>query len=363
MILFFYFYIMAISSQFIYQFSSTTEQDVGLGIRDLNYVKIKDHFYYSEQDIKSNHFILTQLKDTTARIILAIPDIKLYYPLQSYKIRNIAFAEEKLAIVLNNYIIAYYMQDDFKTYKIFDLEQIFQNVENVRVSNNFYIQKNRIFGMYDFYDANINEKEDYHFWYFDIDNVKNNKFISFPPPKAFFYTIFQPRSIIDYSNGRILTTDILNYKMYIRDIEGNIRDSIIRDIPDWTTPKINDETKVEDPRLLIREIQSDTTQISLIHRADFLTQKRILVTYSMENRRESGDPYLYNLLYDIWEESDGNWTLIEKEVSINSLQKNNYMLPDLFFGMNYQILDNYFISTYFNRDTYSDFRIIVRKIE
>jgi hypothetical protein len=146
-------------------------------------------------------------------------------------------------------------------------------------------------------------------------------------------------------------------------MKGNIQDSIYRNISDWEKPQIPEHLKSKDPWLIISQIQSDTTKISLIHRADFLTDNKILITYSMENRRPENDFYIYHLYFDIWEEIDNQWTLVEKDVSINSLQRNDYTKPDVFFGMDYEISNGFFIFPYYNRDTYSDFKIIVRKIK
>ncbi len=350
---------------FDFNFASNTNQEVAIGTKEYSYVKINADIYCTNRQITTNSiFTLNKLEDISSdKIELKIPKLKLNYPLGMYTIRNLAFGEGKLALILSDYVIIYNEVDSFSTCTWFNLKNIFPDREYAGVSRNMYLEDNKIFGMYDIYDAIEKEEEDYHFWCLNLENIENSKYLSFPPPKAFFYTIFQPRSIIDYSEGKILTSEILKYKLYLRNMNGNIQDSIIREIPDWVSSNLHKDSKDKNWRNYVQKIQSDTTKVSLIHRADFLTKDKILVTYSMENRRKEGDISVYDLYYDVWKNIDGVWELVKKDVSMNSLQQKDYSKSNLFFSMDYKILDGHLISTHFNRETYSDYKIIVRDIK
>ncbi len=329
-----------------------------------SFVKIDEEIYRFEQAVYThNIFTLKEIKDSTKTIVLEFPEIKSRVESQSTtEVRLMDYDNGLLVIKIDRMICIFNKYDGFKLQKYYDLDKIFPNKKYVSAEK-LCIKDYKVIGIYDHFSTFDVKGEQFYFWTIDLKNDANNKFTSLEPPAAYYYTIFQPRNIMDYSKNKILTSEIIDYKIYIRDMDGKIQDSISRDIEDWVFPNLNEENEGQDPRETIRQIQSDTSKLSLMHRVDFLTYSKILVTYSMEHRRAKGDEDTYNLYYDTWEYENGEWILTDKDVSHNQMEKQDYTDANLTFDMDYYIFGNSFVHPYYNRNTYSDYRIIVRDIE
>ncbi len=328
-----------------------------------SFVKIEKSIYYFEKGTYRHNFLtLKDIQDSTKTITLDFPDVKSRVERPIWEVRMMAYNDGILAAQVNQSICIFRKDKDFEFQKIYNLEEIFQEMQSVYTAN-LKIENDKIIGTYDHFSTFNKEGEEFYIWTIDLKKDDNHKILCIDPPAAYYYTLFQPRRVMDYSNGKILTSEIIKYQMYIRDMNGNITDSISRDIDDWVSPKLSKEYGKQNPYETIRQIQSDTNKLSLIHRADFLTDNKILVTYSMEHKREEGDNYTYNMYYDIWEKRNGKWILSVKDVSKNKMESGDYTKQNLDFGMDYYIFDEYIVHRYYNLKSYSDYRIIVRYIE
>ncbi len=345
-----------------YDYSAEME-DATYFTKRTSFVKIDNEIYRFEQAVYThNIFTLKEIKDSTKTIVLDFPEIRSRVESPIWEIRRIVYNKGTLVVMVNSSICIFTKSSGYELQKVYDLEKVFPGHRRV-YADKLQIENNKIIGTYDSFSTFDIKGEQFYFWTIDLKNDANNKFISLDPPAAYFYTIFQPRNMMDYSNNKILTSEIIDYKIYIRDMDGKIQDSISREIEDWVYPNLKEGYEDQDPRETIRQIQSDTSKLSLMHRVDFLTDSKLLVAYSMEHRRAKGDEDTHNLYYDTWEYENGKWILTAKDVSQNQMEKQDYTDANLTFGMDYYIFGNSFVHPYYNRKTYSDYRIIVRDIE
>ncbi len=345
-----------------YDYSAEME-DATYFTKRTSFVKIDEEIYRFEQAVYThNIFTLKEIKDSTKTILLEFPEIKSRVESPIWEIRRMHYNKGTLAVMVNSSICIFTKSSGYELQKVYDLEKVFPGHRSVH-ADKIQIENNIIIGTYDSFSTFDVKGEQFYFWTIDLNNDANNKFTSLEPPAAYYYTIFQPRNMMDYSNNTLLTSEIIEYKIYIRDMNGNIMDSISRDIEDWVYPNLNEVYQDQDPRETIRPIQSDTNKLSLMHRVDFLSDSKILVTYSMEHRRAVDDNNIYNLYYDIWENQNGTWALTKKDVSKNAMEKQDCTNSNLTYGMDYYILGNSFVHPFYNSITYSDYRIIVRHIK
>lgn len=147
--------------------------------------------------------------------------------------------------------------------------------------------------------------------YFTIIDARDGNILyekNLNDPFGVQFTLFQPRSVIDFSNGYLILAHIAKYNISIYNNKLERLYLLQRVPPNWlaisdttfmkmTVPKVGDSYNVKS---LIDSLRPFINKMSLIERASFLDDSTIIVSWSNQN-----DKY-----YDLWRKSKDKWGLI-----------------------------------------------------
>ncbi len=146
-----------------------------------------------------------------------------------------------------------------------------------------------------------------------IIDIIQEKFVlksELPDPQGVNFTLFTPRKLIDYDDGKLLLSDATNYLIRIFDNDLNILDTISRKPIKWQYIDDNSYNKVKLPKLIngsydvkatINSLRPLLNSGSLIKKVNFINNYTILISWIDEIKQTN---------FDIWEEIDGDWTLV-----------------------------------------------------
>jgi hypothetical protein len=325
------------------------------------YCFVEDDLYYLSDNPDSNCVVtLNCLSDTNkSDISLTIPSNLLQYKCNKNSIK-ITSSDGLIAVGIRNLILLYNRnQDNFELLNLFDVASIFDTKLTLSFDR-IKLIAGKIIGFKDNYHAKYRTGTVFSCFEIDIKDSNNNQIRTFNEPEGFYWTLFQPRIIIDATANQILTTDITKYSIKIFDNKGEIKDSLLRNIPDWkavTYPMTKFDGK--HPTSIISYLQSDTTTTSLIHKAEFVNDSLIFVTYSIADEEET--EYTYHEYHDLWTKKDGRWSLKQETIDGKELRKNKSHNITAPLNVEYEIFDGRILTFNFDyRDRQNNYVLIRR---
>lgn len=172
-------------------------------------------------------------------------------------------------------------------------------------------------------------------------NVKTNKLENtyyFPPPEGIRFTKLKPRKVIDYKKGNILIADITSYKINIYTLEGELLNSIHRDVDCFVSEEKENHSGRVNPRGLMKAFK----ERCLISNANFIYDDLIMVTYQKPSPDENS---YYQTKHDLWELKGNKWELIQQDLSFDYDPQSSFHPEKFGFTSSYIIDDNIISAT------------------
>ncbi len=301
---------------------------------------------YKQVDTNCN-FLIKNCKDTNQNVIVKIPDFILKEGCNRFSVDCIDIRNDSIFVLLRTYLIMYKMLgNEAILFKYINLEDIFHKNLLYYASNSLKIRGNKIYGL----NENYHTKRDstFYYWYYDIKEPGNSKFVNLPEPKGFYWTLFKPRQILDISEKEILMTDITEYSIKVKNLNSGKTDTLTRTIPNWKAVCYSTlKFKNRHPAQVINFFQNDTNTISTMNNIQFIDDNRIFVCYSFVNNDETTSQ-LYNLYYDIWERVNGKWVLTKSDIDSQQFSDSNENKVYSAIGNNYIFTKGKMITTHYD---------------
>ncbi|GAB1372266.1 hypothetical protein MASR1M45_23280 [Candidatus Kapaibacterium sp.] len=315
----------------------------------IDYISINDDIYLYETIIsKDCKIFLKNLNDQNKEYVLELdPEFSKFKTCNKILISNIQSIKDTLLFVTSDKVLKYYFDtvgDKFDLIEVINLEEIFKK-PILYYGTKIFLEYPYLYGWNDLYNSK-NSSNNLYYYKVDLNNLNIREFIELDLPKGFYWTLFQPRNIIDFTNGKFLYTNVTEYEIYIHNFSKGIIDTIKRDLPDWRSNTFSN-TKFSGihPVQIAETLQKESETNCLIHRASFVNDSTILVCYSgIENEKKGGQ--LYSFYYDIWKYYDNKW-YIKNEHKDKFLLNSN---KELSINQSYRILFNNIFSIQLNED-------------
>ncbi|PKL85206.1 MAG: hypothetical protein CVV22_09260 [Ignavibacteriae bacterium HGW-Ignavibacteriae-1] len=294
-------------------------------------VEINNKMYYYDRMLSQDCSIaLVNIEDSTDIINLIIEVDWLYTNnCEKYLMTNICSDADTLIFCVAKKVIKYVYDGstELKLDKIYDLDEIFKQ-DRLYYANRIILDKGILVGLSDTYRPKSSNKDDLFSWQLSLSDT-NHRFINIEYTKGFYWTLFQPRNVIDYFQGSYAVTDITNYSIYIKDKNFQTLDTLTRKFDNWKANTYElEKFDGKHPMAVISFLQSDTITRNLIHRVNFLDANHLLVCYSDNDDLFLDSSHsLYNFKYDIWAKKDNHWFLESSDISLSEdKMHNSYIL-------------------------------------
>lgn len=307
------------------------------GLSRINWVdivEVNNKMYYYDRKLDHDCSIrLINIKDST-EIIKLIIDVGMLYTIncEKYIITNICSDADTLIFCIANKAIRYVYDGatELNSDKIYDLEEIFKQ-DRLYYANRLVLDKGILVGLSDKYLPKSYNKDNLFSWQLNLSDT-NHSFEIYEDTKGFYWTLFQPRNVIDYFQGSYAVTDITNYSIYIKDKNFQPVDTLTRKFDNWKANTYElEKFEGKHPMEVISYLQSDTITRNLIHRVNFLDPNHILVCFSdNDDLFLDSSQSLYNFKYDLWAKKDNDWFLESSDISLSEDKiHNNYILQHI----------------------------------
>lgn len=178
-------------------------------------------------------------------------------------------------------------------------------------------------------------KNNYYYFKINLSDFKDNEFFNFEYPINFSWTLFQPKTIIDFSANSFLKSELTSYKIEVFDLENNLKATIKRDIESWvadTSDFISDG--YNNFNEFIAKKHENIGNISLIHKVNFINPELIMVCYSRNDENKKASENL-NVFYDFWGYENSEWSLTHSDIHKSDIVKNK----GRFIYQQYKVVD------------------------
>ncbi len=286
-------------------------------------VYTNDNLYYiiPKTDSVCNFTLKNISKSLTKEIKIYIPDSLFTYECKRSNISSADITNDSLFVLIYKYLLVYkFSNDSDSLINIINLNDLF-NKNLLYYANSIKVKDNKIYGLNEYYHTKRDST--FYYWYYDIKEPVNSKFIYLTEPKGYYWTLFQPRQILDISEKELIMTDLTEYSIKVSNLNSGKTDTLIRTIPNWKAVYYpTSKFKNQHPAQVINFLQNDTNTISTMNNIQFIDENRIFVCYSFVNKDETSSQ-LYNLYYDIWERIDGKWALTKSDIDNNQFSDSN----------------------------------------
>jgi hypothetical protein len=236
------------------------------------------------------------------------------------------------------------LKDEVVFFEVIDLEKIF-NKQILYYGTKIFLDYPYLYGWNDAYNSKRNA---YNLYYYNVNlnNINNCEFFEIDLPKGFYWTLFQPRNVLDFTEGKYSYSHITEYEIYINNINTGIIDTIKRNVPNWKSNTYsNDKFNGLHPVQIAETLQNDSLYTSLIHRVNFINESTLLVCYS-NSRDENKNGQLYSFTYDVWKYYGSKWHF-HKEYT-DSFKLNT--IKNISILQSYKIYENNIYSLQLNED-------------
>lgn len=287
-------------------------------------------------------------KSLTKEIKIYIPDSLFTYECSRSNISSADINKDTLIVLIYKYLLIYKLSDDSASLiNIINLNELF-NKDLLYLANSIKIKGNKLYGMNEYYHTKRDST--FYYWCYDIKEPTNSKFIYLPEPKGYYWTLFQPRQIMDVSENEVITTDITEYSIRVENLKNGKTDTLTRTIPNWLAAYYpTSKFKDRHPGQVIEFLQNDTSTISTMNNIQFIDDNRIFVCYSFVNNDETSSQ-LYDLYYDIWERVNGKWLLTKADIDNKQFSDSNENKAFSKIGNSYYICNGKMISTHYSHE-------------
>ncbi len=142
----------------------------------------------------------------------------------------------------------------------------------------------------------------------DLSKMAVSKKRNLPMPKGSAFSSMKPREIFSFYNGKIIVSDITEYKIRIYNYNLELINNINYKPVNWKSNSklISEIENCKDFNTFRAEIEK-YKNISLIERVVFLNDTTLMVTWLRSSYPD--------LVCDIWIKKNNNWTILESEIS------------------------------------------------
>ncbi|MBX3043406.1 MAG: hypothetical protein KIT33_05415 [Candidatus Kapabacteria bacterium] len=293
---------------------------------NIDYLKFNNDYFYYDKEINDNCMISMHNLNNSEKEYYLHMDKSLTNTNSCSKviISNIVSVQDSIYFVLARKLLKYVYnkQSDLFLFQEFtDLDFYFQKGIQY-YANKLYLQYPYLIGA----KCEFNPRfPDHNYYYFKVNlsDYKDNSFKDIAYPSNFYWTLFQPKSIIDFAQDVQLRSELSNYKIDIFDFNNNLLTTLSREIVDW----VGDSTDFEFDGItnfnyFISEKHRIISEISLVHKVNFINPNLIMVCYSKADSSKKSIENL-NIFYDFWKQEEGSWNLVKSDIHKEDIVKNN----------------------------------------
>ena len=311
-------------------------------------VYTNDNLYYiiPKTDSVCNFTLKNISESLTKEIKIHIPDSLFTYECKRSNISSADITNDSLFVLIYKYLLVYkFSNDSDSLINIINLNDLFHK-NLLYYANSIKIKGNKVYGLNEYYHTKRDST--FYYWYYDINEPGNSKFIQLPEPKGYYWTLFQPRQVLDISENEVITTDITEYSIKVINLINGKTDTLTRRIPNWKAVYyLTSKFKNQHPAQVISFLQNDTNTISTMNNIQFIDENKIFVCYSFVNNDETSSQ-LYNLYYDIWERVDGKWVLTKSDIDSKQFSDSNENKAFSKIGNRYYLYNGKIITTHYD---------------
>ncbi len=315
-------------------------------LQNIDYCFINGELAYYSKLINNNCEIkLYSISNSPKKYVIHInKELNNFNTCNKTLISNIVNYKDSIYLITSQKILKYFYNpliDSIEFSNYIDLIEIF-NRNILYYAQQIYLDYPYFYGIKSKFNSIKHDEESFYYFKINLKNYLDNKFYNIDYPDGFYWTIATPRNIIDFYNNHYLVSSVTNYEIKIFDINDNLINIIKRKPSFWkaTTYKL-EKFKNKHPVEIFNFIKDDSTTKTIIHRANFLDENRILICYS--NEKEDSEK-LFDFFFDLWEKRNNKWQLIENDIDIEILKEK--------FGIeinaSYNIFDNKLLITEFD---------------
>lgn len=316
-----------------------------------NFILDGDKTYHYTNSLDSNYilrvFIESHHKTDTHFIQLPIEKIPVRYRNDSFT--DIEIKSDTLIVLYRNFIFIY--QFDKRKYNFvdsYDLSSLVAKPSDI-YSERIILSNGIVVGVNDYFNSK-RKNCGFFSWFINLKDSSQNRFLCFPPPKGYYWSIQGPRTLIDFRNETFVCSDITEYNLYFYDMNGKLINSVSRRLNHWqatTIPLENFENK--NPQAIWSGLQNSKATLSQIHRVNFIDENTIFVCYSHKFPTDDEDIY-YHEFYDIWKKKKGKWELEIADIDAFILDKYGKDTSNSTFERNYVVSEGKIISFHADYD-------------
>lgn len=329
------------------------------------FISMDNTIYTYDKNINENkEFVLKPMYDKSKnKYYVKLPESILIPNISKDNISTATYSNDELVVIYRTHILNYIKKNNkFELVKINNVNSLFE--QDLKSACHFVLSdENYIVGLEDFYRTYNNDKY-FYYWYIDKRDSNNKKFVNLPIPKGFYWTVMQPRMIIDYKDEKILTSDLTEYSLKIYNLSGELTDSIKRNIPHWFAQTRDVYSRKPTAQQLYYAMQKHDSTRSLIHKVNFVDANTIFVCYS--HKFKDDDPkMIYHLFYDLWVKNleTNTWELKFSDLDDEQLKKSEKLTANSGIGNNYSWLNGKLLSFHTNYDNEEPYDLLIRELK
>ncbi len=283
-----------------------------------------DHFYY-DREINDNCLVNLYSFKNHEKVYVLYIDKSMTNTNSCSKvlISNIVSIHDSIYFVSGQKLLKYVYNeksDMFLFFEFIDLEYYFR--KNIKYyAGTLHLQYPYLIGSKSEFNPRYPENN-YYYFKINLNNFKDNQFNNFEYPSNFYWTLFQPKTIIDFSRNSYLKSELTSYKIDIFDFDNNLKGTIKREIDNWvsdTSDFIFDG--LNNFNEFIAKQHQIISDISLIHKVNFINPELIMVSYSRFDDNKMANENL-NIFFDFWKYENGNWSLLKSDIHKDDILKN-----------------------------------------
>jgi hypothetical protein len=292
-------------------------------------------------DCELEFFKYNYVSEINEKFKITIPEVGKYNCANSDgRIFDFKIKSDTLIIRYGNYAYLYkFESNNTNLIEYYDLlEIIVRDSIDKRFGYKLIIENNKIIGYLDSYNEHTDANNNLFFWSY---NYMNNKLdtISILQPKGYRWTMIQPKNIVDYYNGILISCDLDEDNLYFvhsQDSISKIELDLFKN--DWS---VDEQFKTHHPSEFFDFNKNNMDFTFLIHSINFLNENNILVKYSIPKTFETELYFIFN--FCLLSKIDNEWSII-KEVEPELLFGNNKCNDKYNYGYYYNISNGNLIS-------------------
>ena len=158
------------------------------------------------------------------------------------------------------------------------------------------------------------ESNTYIYTYNIKDDISKQHY--FEDNEDIYWTLFQPRKLIDHSIGITAVSKASEYNIKLYDENFKLIDSLVRQPEKWKSiDTVLNFDYSEHPKNAIENVKGIYSRISLMKSIDFIDNNRIMISWKKPRPNNSCENYGSSIVFDFWEKKEGSWSQVNTDLS------------------------------------------------